>query len=117
MASDMAETELKEMIQSFYRFANVPIGWDLKVNERVAEVFGVMLSETKKCSDAFGWIPIPPGGRASIAWLVMQLGRGAFNHHRSRLSFVCARRVIDVWNSQLQMASMGIATARLPKWA
>ena len=94
MASDAEKSEVKEMIESFYKFANVPLNWNGEINERVAEVFGVMLSETRKCSKAFGWIPKPPGGRASIAWLAMQLGRGMFNHYRHQMSFACARGVI-----------------------
>lgn len=117
MAADKEKAELKEMIQSLYKFANVHLVWDVEVNERVAEVFAVMLSETKKCSDAFGWVPTPPGGRASITWIVMQLGRGLFNHHKSRLSPTCARGVIYMWGRQLEMASLGIAAKRLPAWA
>lgn len=117
MASDKESAEVKEMIQSLYKFANVFPVWDGDMNERVAEAFGVMLGETQKCSNAFGWVPKPPGGRASITWLAMQLGSGLFNHHRSRLSFTCAREVIYKWSRQLEMASMGIAAARLPAWA
>lgn len=117
MASDAEKAEVKEMVESFYKFANVPLNWDGEINERVAEVFGVMLSETRQCSMAFGWMPKPPGGRASIVWLAVQLGRGMFNHYRLQLSFVCARGVIFKWGRQLEMASMGLAVARSPLWA
>jgi len=56
------------MIQALYRYANVLLVWEGDVNEDVAKVFGIMLAETQKCSSAFGWIPSPPGGQASIAW-------------------------------------------------
>ena len=104
-----ARSEVREMIESLYKFADIPINWEIRVNEQVAEVFGKMLDETMKCSKAIGWVPKPPGGRASIAWLVMQLGSGAFNHYRSRMSFVCARSVIYKWGRHLQMASMGLS--------
>lgn len=117
MAADTDKVEVKEMIQSFFRFANVLPLWDGEMNEEVAAVFGIMLSETRKCSDAFGWLPVPPGGRASIAWLVMKLGRGVFNAYRNRLSFTCARAVIYKWRTRLDMASMGVGLARSHKWA
>ena len=117
MASDNGSADVKEMIQSLYRFANILPVWDGEVNEKVAEVFGIMLSETKKCSTAFGWVPKPPGGRASVSWLAMQFGNGTFNAYRSRLSFTCASAVICKWKTQLDMASLGIAMSGKQKWA
>lgn len=105
------------MIQSLYRFANVLPVWDGEVNDEVAAVFGTMLDETRKCSKAFGWIPRPPGGRASTTWLITQFGRGIFNASRGRLSFTCARAVIYQWKSALAMASLGVAIRRVPQWA
>ena len=105
------------MIESFYQVANVPLPANFQVNERVAEIFGVMLSETRKCSRAFAWVPTPPGGRATIAWLVRQIGRGLFISYRSQLSFTCARGVIHKWHRELEMASLGFVARRLPVWA
>lgn len=116
MATNQDLAEVKEMIQSLYRHANIP-PWEGEVNEEVARVFGIMLFETQKCSSAFGWIPPPPGGRASIGWLMQKLGRGIFNSYKGRLSFTCARAVIFKWKTALDMASLGISAARLPKWA
>ena len=116
MASSKDLVEVKEMIQSLYRYAGIPV-WDGEVNEEVARVFGIMLLETQKCSSAFAWIPPPPGGRASIVWLVQKLGRGIFNSYKGKLSFTCARGVIYKWKTALDMASIGISTSRLPKWA
>lgn len=117
MASEQEIAEVKKMIESFYRFAGVPLPSRFEVNERVAEVFGIMLNETRKCSKAFGWIPTPPGGRATIVWLATQLGRGIFNSYRSRLSFACANGVIYIWGEQLREASVGLTLRRLPAWA
>lgn len=115
MASEEEKAQLKEMITSFYKYAEVSITWNLNINEQVAEVFGIMIKETTKCSNAFGWVPKPPGGRASIFWLITQLGRGVFNHYLSHISWVCARGVIYQWREQLQLASMGLFAGRLPK--
>jgi hypothetical protein len=116
MASQQDSAEVEKMIQAFYRFAGIPISFNLQINERVAEVFGKMLDETKRCSNAFVWVPKPPSGRASIAWLIVQLGRGAFASHESKLSIACARRVIQVWGTSLQMASMGLSERSAAKW-
>jgi hypothetical protein len=117
MTSDKEKAEVKDMIQSLYKYANVLPVWDGDMNERVAEVFGVMLSETTKCSNAFTWIPKPSGGRATISWIVRHLGKGLFKQHQSRLSFTCARGVIYKWARELEMASLGFAAKRLPIWA
>jgi hypothetical protein len=116
MASDAHAAEVKEMIQSFYKLAGIP-PWDGDVNENVAAVFGTMLSETRNCSKAFAWVPQPPAGKASVFWLVTNLGRGVFNIYRPKLSVTCARAVIYKWGRQLDMASLGLALGSLPKWA
>lgn len=116
MATDKDKAEIKAMIQSLYELANIP-PWDGEVNEDVARVFGVMLAETQKCSSAFAWIPTPPGGRASITWLLTSLGKGIFRAHQRKLSFACARAVIYTWGSALDMAALGIGMSRVPKWA
>jgi hypothetical protein len=116
MASEQDISQVKEMIKSLYDLAAVP-AWDGDVTDEVAAVFGIMLLETQKCSNAFGWVPRPPGGRASVTWVVRSLGRGLFNAHRGKLSQTCARAVIYKWQRQLDLASMGLAAGRLPKWA
>lgn len=78
MNTDKEKAEIKKMIQSLYRFANILPVWDGEVNDDVAAVFGTMIAETRTCSKAFGWVPKPPGGRASVTWLAQQLGRGVF---------------------------------------
>jgi hypothetical protein len=95
MVTENDKAEVKEMIQSLHPFANILPVWDGEVNDEVAAVFGTMLAETTKCSIAFGWVPKPSGGRATISWVVHQLGPGVFNSTRGRLSFTCARTVID----------------------
>lgn len=117
MPSSEEAAEVKKIIESFYDFAAVSLPTDLVINEAVAEVFGRMLEETKKCSHAFGWVPTPPTGRATIGWLASQLGRGVFNSYRSRLSFACARRVIYAWSNKLREASFGLAKLSAPKLA
>jgi hypothetical protein len=115
VVSDKEVAEVNNMIQSLFRLAELEV-WEGEINDEVAAVFGIMLAETQKCSSAFKWLPKPPGGRASISWLVMQLGRGIFGSFSTKLSFVCARTVIYKWRRRLDMASAGIAAARLPKW-
>ena len=104
------------MIGQFYRLAQLP-PWDGPVNENVAQVFGAMLTETRRCSDAFAWVRKPPTGRASIAWLALQLGRGIFNSHSAKLSFLCARTVALKWKTQMEMAAYDVALKRVPSHA
>ncbi|WP_418647791.1 hypothetical protein ACNQFN_01830 [Thauera butanivorans] len=104
------------MIQALYRLAGITPVWDGAVNQRVAEVFGTMLFETQKCSRAFAWAPKPSGGKPSPFWLITYLGNGIFQTHLGRLSMTCARQVIRSWQSELNLAEMGIAHRKLPVW-
>ena len=115
MASEHDLAQVKEMINSLYQLAGIFPIWDGEVTEEVAAVFGIMLLETQECSRSFDWVPRPPGGRASINWLVCHLGRGFFNAHRGKLSASCARTVIYKWRRHLNLASMGRAVMDLPK--
>jgi hypothetical protein len=118
VATEQELAEVRHMIESFYQFAAIPLPSNFQANEYVAEVFGTMLNRTQRCSRAFAWVPRPPGGRASIAWLAMQLGRGVFDSYRSQLSFTCARAVIASWGRKLQDACYGaVNKAGLPAWA
>jgi hypothetical protein len=117
MATEQEIAEVRHMIESFYQFAGIPVPANLEVNDNVAEIFGIMLNETRRCSRAFVWVPQPPGGRASVVWLAMQLGRGVFNSYRSQLSFTCARFVIASWGKKLEDASYGALNTGLPTWA
>lgn len=117
MASEKDKAEVKHMIQSLYELAGISPAWDGEVNDDVARVFGIMIAETQKCSAAFRLIPPPPGGRASIIWLVNRLGHGIFNRYKKRLSLACARAVIYNWSAALQEATLSIGMSRLPKWA
>ncbi|WP_418647825.1 hypothetical protein ACNQFN_02345 [Thauera butanivorans] len=60
MALEAEKLAVKEMIESFYGFANVSLRWNGEVNERVAEVFGVMLNDYKGTSHIRRW-PVRPG--------------------------------------------------------
>lgn len=117
MAPEQEVAEVRQMVQSLDQFASIALPPNLDVNESVAQVFGLMFNETRNCSEAFVWAPTPPGGRASIVWLAMQLGKGVFNSCRSRLSYSCARAAIYNWNTQLDMASRGLVFGRVPAWA
>lgn len=114
MKTEEQKAEVKQMVQGLYRLAQMPV-WEGEVNDAVAEVFGIMLFETQKCSKAFKWLPPPPSGRATIVWLAIQFARGAFRAHSARLAYPCARVVIARWGTQLEMASRGLAMLRLPK--
>jgi hypothetical protein len=91
---------------------------ELQINERVAAVFGIMMNEAAKCSDALNLVPRPPLGVASIGWLASQAVRAAFGAARARLSMTCVRKTIANWQSTLVDASNNASVRRiLPRWA
>lgn len=99
---------MRDAISAFYKGAGVDKQFSGEVNERVAEVFGTMLTETKKCSNAFVWVPTPSGGPATIAWIARNITRSVIERLRDSTSITCAKRVISVWDRELRMASMGL---------
>lgn len=105
MASELDKEHVRELIDGFYK-AGRSGGWNRRVNEEVAEIFGKMLEETKKCTKALNWVPRPPGGKASISWFVKNFSRVAASKLRDELSHTCAQFVIRNWNSSLIWASM-----------
>jgi hypothetical protein len=109
MSREQNEQAVKEIIQSLYRVAGILPVWNGEINDEVATIVMKMLAATKDCSHAFIWVPQPPGGRATVAWLAMNLGRSALAMSREKLSQTCARTVIYEWRTALDLASQGLA--------
>lgn len=111
MSSANHEVIVREMIESLYRVAGLPV-WKGEINDSVATIVQKTLYETRKCSAAFVWVPQPPGGRASVFWLVTNIGRSAFNASVGKLSRHCARTAILKWRTALEIATHGLASSR-----
>jgi hypothetical protein len=105
MASGLDKEHVRHVINEFYVIGRSG-NWKLSVNERVAEVFGRMLEEAKKCTKALNWVPRPPGGKATIAWLVKNLTKSVVRSMGDELSVTCVQMVIRNWDRELKMASM-----------
>jgi len=117
MSDILQKEELRQMIVAFYNFSGVNPPSDITINESVAIVFGQMLFETRKCSDAFKWIPPPPGGRPTISWLVVNIGKSYIKGLNDKMSFTCARGVVYIWGRHLQRASLLNISMGIPPWA
>lgn len=112
MSKPSEKQEVKQVLESLYKLAGITPIWAGDINERVAHVVGVMISEVAKCSKAFAMVPQPPGGRATISWLATNFGRGLFNRYREKMSASCARAVLYGWRTELDMAANGFACVR-----
>ncbi len=100
------EDKVRDIIDAFYMGAGVHKKFTGVVNDKVAKVFGVMLLETKKCSDSFAWIPVPPGGGATVSWLATVFARNIINRMRNTMSLTCAKSVIYKWGRELESSSI-----------
>ena len=111
--------EVKRQIEAFFRFAGTPVPWNGEVNEGIAAVFGVMLSETAKCSDAMAWVPRPPNGPATMGYLAKQFRGALYRQVEDRMSPTCAKHVVNTYRTDFEMAKSGVFSfvARLPRWA
>ncbi|WP_462167248.1 hypothetical protein [Pseudoalteromonas sp. GB43] len=104
----MDDERVRAAINAFYKGAGVNKKFNDQVNENVAAVFGVMISETKKCSKALSWVPEPPNAKASISWVVRNFANSVLNQLKDESSLTCAKRVIQIWDRKIQMAGMGL---------
>lgn len=109
--------ESRSQTTHFFEFADTPVPWNGEVTENVAAVFGIMLAETAKCSRALNWVPRPPSGVASIAWLATQAGMAVWHQVRGKLATACARSVIRIYRADFDMATRGAAIATAVRWA
>ena len=104
----MSDKEIvREVIDSFFKEAGFQGGWNGTINENVANVFGKMLLESRDCSAALNWVPRPTG-RATISWIVKNLGRSFIRDIQGKRAFICSQRVIYNFKRELDMASMGL---------
>jgi len=104
----MSDKEIvKEVIDAFFKEAGFQGGWSGTVNDNVAHVFGKMLSESRDCSAALAWVPRPTG-RATIVWIVKNLGRSFVRDIKGKRAFICSQRAVYNFKTELDMASMGI---------
>ncbi|MDH5232472.1 MAG: hypothetical protein OEZ58_18970 [Gammaproteobacteria bacterium] len=104
------------MIEAFYSFAGIPVATNLKLNNSVAAIFGVMLQETHNCSKTFKLIPPPPSGRATISWLAKAIGKALIKSLNNETSTSGAKAVIAKWNQTLRIASELDISIGLPQW-
>ncbi|REL27058.1 hypothetical protein DXX93_11115 [Thalassotalea euphylliae] len=102
----MEKEVVRDAINAFYKGAGVNKKFTGSVNDKVANIFGKMLIETRKCSNALAWVPTPPGGRATITWFATNFGRAMLDRFRDSVSLTCARQVIHVWSRELDRASI-----------
>jgi hypothetical protein len=105
MTSGLDKEHVRQVINEFYTLGRYG-GWKLDVNERVAEVFGRMLEEAKKCTKALNWVPRPPRGKATIAWLVKNLTKSVIRSMGDELAHTCVQMVIRNWDRELKLASV-----------
>ena len=119
MQSVIEQEDIRKMINSFFKFSGTPPSWNGAVNEEVARVFAVMLSETAKCSKALKLLPTPFFGALSKCSALLQLSGFAYRNLESNLSVSCAKTAIRNWRSEFDMASQGIAStaAKYSRWS
>lgn len=104
----MDEEIVRDAIQALYQGAGIQKRFTGEVNEQVAEVFGTMLAEIRKCSGSLSWVPRPTGGKATMSWVARNLSRSTIERFRDSVSLTCAKGVIFKWDRELNMAAMGL---------
>ena len=93
-------------INAFYKGAGVRKTFKGPVNEEVAKIFGTMLSETKKCSNALEWVPSPPRGKATVSWIVKLFRKVVIKKLKNSESLTCVKAVIYKWGRKLDRAAI-----------
>ncbi len=104
----MEKEIVKDAVNAFYSGAGIERTFRGPVNERVAEVFGKMLEETRRCTNSLNWVPQPTGGKATIRWVALNFSRSLRERMKDDRSLTCAKVVIWRLASELEMASQGL---------
>ena len=102
----MNDENIIKVINAFYKGAGIRKKFRGPVNERVARIFGIMLTEAKKCSSSLSWIPTPTGGKATISWILRNFGKGMINRLKGSQYLTCAKAVIYKWARELDRAAI-----------
>jgi hypothetical protein len=103
--------KVREVINAIYKFGNINKQYSGPVNEKVAQYVGMMVSELRRCSDGYGWIPQPPVGPASVAWIARTYTQEVINRLKeggSGTSFSCARQLVYNLDRELHMVGLGL---------
>ena len=99
---------VEEAINAFYRSAGVNFKFNGSINEDVAKVFGKMLRESQRCSNALVWVPRPSGGIASISWIARNFTRSIILKLKHVQFSICTQRTILGLRSDMYCASAGL---------
>lgn len=95
-------------INTFFKGAGIDKTFNGPVNEKVAEVFGKMLTESTRCSSSLSWVPRPTGGKATISWVARNFSRSIRERMRDSQYLTCAKTVIYKMMTELEMAARGL---------
>jgi len=101
------QEKVRTAINALYKSAGIHDTFKGDINEQVATVFGELLFDIRKCSDAFLWVPRPTCGVASVGWIAKNFTQSVNHKFKNSQSFVCARTRILQYKSRLAIASIG----------
>lgn len=99
--------EVREIVNALYDAAGIKYKYRGEVTELTAEVMGRMLSEIRSCTSALNWVPRPTGGKATISWIVRNLGSSFTRELKKKsISLTCGRRVLLGLRAELELSGM-----------
>jgi len=104
----MSDKEIvREIINAIFTVADVKQKFNGEINDRVAQIVGTMTMELKECSDTMNWVPRPPGAKATISWLALNLGKSFIRSLQNKQSYSCTKTVVWRYRRVLIMAGNG----------
>ena len=99
--------EVREIINTIYQAAGVKYKYRGAVTEMTAEVLGKIISEIRSCTSSLNWVPRPTGGKATISWIVRNLGSSfARDLKKKNISLTCGRRVLLGLKTELEYSGI-----------
>lgn len=108
-ATAMEKEELRGQIERFFKFAWSSAPENLKINDRVAEVFIVMLDEAQKCTATSHYIPQPSGGPSSMISIALGYTKSVYKAvGDDGIRRYCASQTLRNWSQELKLASLGL---------
>ncbi|WP_221796242.1 hypothetical protein [Oceanobacter mangrovi] len=68
------QEDIRSVINGIYDVAGIKYQYSGLVTEKTAAVVGDIVENIRSCSSSMSWVPRPTGGKATISWVIRNLG-------------------------------------------
>jgi hypothetical protein len=106
---DYHKYEVRKQIKTFYKAGGLSTSPNIRImNDSVAEIFLKMLLEAQSCTKKLVLVPHMTLAKPTVIWLALNVKRSIIESSSNELSMSCIRRIVNLYRSPLELASVGL---------